>query len=113
MGERGVRAQLRPPPPPPGAAALSGRGGTSPLPWGGWRAGAAVARGPEGEIGGRGEAESRRGSPPPSSRGAGLWPPAQTPFLRRRILPRYTCSAGVVWQPRVPGEAWPAAAGSA
>ena len=30
-------------------------------------------------------------------RGGGLWPPAQTPLLRRRIPPRYTCSAGVVW----------------
>ena len=45
--------------PPPGAAALSEGGGTSPLPWGGWRGGAPVARlrhpaGRRGGVGGEG-----------------------------------------------------------
>ena len=62
--------------PIPGAAALSGGGGTSPLPWGGWRAGVPAARGPEGGSGGRGEG-GRAVAPhlPPS----GGWPVAPGP----------------------------------
>ena len=48
---------------------------------------------------------SRRGSPPPSYGGGGLWPPAQTPRHRRRIPPGCMCSAGVMGQPRAPGAA--------
>ena len=67
--------------PSPGAAALSGGGGTSPLPWGGWRAGAPVARlrhfagrrgGVEGE--GRGGRAVVPHLPPP-----GGWPVAPGP----------------------------------
>ena len=79
--------------PPTGAAALSGGGGTSPLPWGGWRAGALVARGPEGGGGGRGEGASRRGSPPPSSRGVACGPRPRPPFFAGAFPP------GILVQP--------------
>ena len=96
----------------PGAAAPSGGGGTSPLPRGGWRAGAPVACRPEGRSGGRGEGGSRRGSPPPCPGG---WPVAPGPvsLLCRRTPPGYICSAGVAGQPRAPGVAWPAVGWSA
>ena len=88
-------------PPPWRRGPSRGRGGV-PLPSGGWGAGAPVARGSVGgswETGGG----SRRGSPPSSLEGGGLWPPARTPLRRRRILPRCTCLAGVVGQPRALG----------
>ena len=45
----------------------------------------------------------------------GGWPvaPGPAPLLRRRIPRGYTCSAGVVGQPRAPGAAWPAVSGTA
>ena len=106
MGLLGVRAQQRPPPRRRGP--FWGRGGFTPAlgrPEGRRPRGPLLAsRGPEGGSGRRGE-----GFPTSLLRGGGLWPPAQTPLLRWRIPPRYTCSAGVVWQPRAPGAAWPAA----
>ena len=44
-------------------------------------------------------------SPPPSLEKGGLRPSAQSPFRRRRILPRCTRSVWVVRQPRAPGGA--------
>ena len=76
----GVAAGPLPRPPPPGRCGPSGgEGGPSPLPWAWMGAGAAVARGSEGGSGRTGGG-SCRGSPPPSSREGGLWPPAQTPL---------------------------------
>ena len=93
------RALLRPPSRAP--RSCRGEGGSSPLP-----------------LGGRGPAPPwlaglRGGSAPwlPTSlsAGGGLRPSAQSPFRRRRILPRCTRSVGVVGQPRAPagGGGWP------
>ena len=103
VGARGVRAQLRPRPGRRGP--FRGRGGVP----------SALARRPRA---GGGEWGERGGGGAPwfpisPLRGGGLWLPAQTPLLRRRIPPRYTSSAGVVWQPQSPGAAWPAAGLSA
>ena len=71
-----------------------------------------MARGPEGRGGGRGEGGRPVVHHLPVLRG---WPvaPGPVPLLLRRILPWYTCSAGVAGQPRAPGAAWPAVSGSA
>ena len=80
------RVLLRPPP-PRAPRSFRGEGGPSPLPPGGWGAGAAVARGSLGRSGGTG------GGVAPwvftsRLREGGLWPPAKTPRHRRRIPPR-------------------------
>ena len=86
VGARGVPAQLHS---PPGAAALSAGGGASCLPRGKWRAGAPVARRPEGGVGGRGKGGPHRGSsrrvalgPRPSPPSSPALPPLVYAFSR-------------------------------
>ena len=100
VGARGVRAQLRP---LPGRCGPFGGRGDVPSACGGvegWRLRGQRAGGGEwGERGG----EVTPWFPTSLLRGGGLWPPAQSPLLRRCITPKYTCSAGVLRQPSAPG----------
>ena len=99
---RGVRFLLRP---PPGRRGPSGKGGDAFPALGG--VGGPL---PCGLQAGGGEWGERGGGVAPwfpisLPWGAGPWPPARTPLLRRRIPPVYTCSAGVVAQLRAPSAA--------
>ena len=110
VGACGVQAQLCH---PPGRRGPLGGRGDAPCALRGVKG--RRPRGPRagwGGVGGEGRG-GRAVDPHLPLRGGRPVAPSPAPLLRQRLLPRYTCSAGVVGQPRAPGAAWPAAGGSA